>query len=510
MSDPLDDFLKSVAHQTSLGHLKRDQAFLRQVKQMCTHPGTTGAGNSRDMASVASAYRFAANEAVDLADLRRVRATSTFDRAPADETILVINDVSILDYWRHDTKQDRRAVGDGKGKGYEYVCNLAVSLESEQYLGVVHDCLISAEGPDDSEQIDYHANPLFTPLSETDPDRLACNHKHILDQHVEHIVSIAPEKKMVFVADREFDDHFIFTKVIRQKTDAVIRSNALRHVQVSESLTWLPKEEHRPKYAGLPLEDGYTCCAMKSLVKHVPVEPFKSLSLDGKGRICEPKVAKSTIDVSLGYFPVKLYRQAKRNKTYFQPEDYCDLNVVVVRETNPPADRKAIEWVLYTTLPIDTVEQRARIVRIYELRWLIESFFKYLKSGFGIEDLRYNNVRKTAIHLVAITLAAAFLCNLKTEVGLPRTGLIPGEDYPRVKEAAKNPNDTSIDANLRLFALLAVKGGWRGRKNDPISPLTLMKGYGIIQTILDIMEDSSGLLEELLKLRNVGGKDYCV
>jgi hypothetical protein len=109
---------------------------------------------------------------------------------------------------------------------------------------------------------------------------------------------------------------------------------------------------------------------------------------------------------------------------------------------------------------------------------------------------------------VAITLAAAFLCNLKTEVGLPRTGLIPEEDYPRIKEAAKNPNDTSIDANLRLFALLAVKGGWRGRKKDPISPLTLMKGYGIIQTMLDIMEDSSELLEELLKLRKEGGSDY--
>jgi hypothetical protein len=307
------------------------------------------------------------------------------------------------------------------------------------------------------------------------------------------------------VADREFDDYFVFDTVVRARDDVVIRSNATRNVQVDEALGWLPKENHTVKYAGLPRAEGHVCCGMKNLVKHVPLKPFKSLALDGKGRLCDPRVARSTADVSVGHFKVKLYRNAKRNKTYFPISEYVELNVVVVRETQPPPGRTPIEWILYTTLPVETEEQLRRVVRIYELRWLVENFFKYLKTGFAIEDLRYNNARKTAIHLVALTIAVSFLCNLKTEVGLPRTGLIPAEDYPRVKEAAKKPNDASIDTRLRLFALLAVQGGWRGRKGDPISPLTLIKGFGIIQTLLDVFEAAPGLLEEMSKLRREGG-----
>ncbi len=505
MSDALESFMKGIAAHTSLGHLKRDSAFLRQVKCLCSHPGKTGAGSCRDMASVVSAYRFAANKSVDLAELRRVRAKATLEMAAPDETLLVINDVSLLNYYNHESKEDRRAIGDGKGKGYEYVCNLAVGLESERYLGVLHDCLITAEGPDDLDQIDYHAKPLFAPLSQQAPSRLECNHKHILDSHVGHISHMAPQRNIVYVADREFDDYFVFDTVVRARDDVVIRSNATRNVQVDEALGWLPKENHTVKYAGLRRAEGHACCGMKNLVKHVPLKPFKSLALDGKGRLCDPRVARSTADVSVGHFKVKLYRNAKRNKTYFPISEYVELNVVVVRETQPPPGRTPIEWILYTTLPVETEEQLRRVVRIYELRWLVENFFKYLKSGFAIEDLRYNNARKTAIHLVALTIAVSFLCNLKTEVGLPRTGLIPAEDYPRVKEAAKKPNDASIDTRLRLFALLAVQGGWRGRKGDPISPLTLIKGFGIIQTLLDVFEAAPGLLEEMSKRRREGG-----
>lgn len=58
--------------------------------------------------------------------------------------------------------------------------------------------------------------------------------------------------------------------------------------------------------------------------------------------------------------------------------------------------------------------------------------FKYIKSGFKIEDLRLDSARKTAVHLVAATIAAAFICNLKGQVGIPRPGcLSPRRLRPR-------------------------------------------------------------------------------
>jgi IS4 transposase len=56
------------------------------------------------------------------------------------------------------------------------------------------------------------------------------------------------------------------------------------------------------------------------------------------------------------------------------------VNVVLVRESNPPPGEVAVEWILVTTLPIDTPEQVRQIVEYYWVRWNIEILFRMLKS----------------------------------------------------------------------------------------------------------------------------------
>jgi hypothetical protein len=80
MNQNLDQLLKAVAAHTSLGHAKRDNAFLRQIENLCTHPGGTGAGSSNSLPEAMSAYRFAANEAVDLSSLREARLATALVR----------------------------------------------------------------------------------------------------------------------------------------------------------------------------------------------------------------------------------------------------------------------------------------------------------------------------------------------------------------------------------------------------------------------------------------------
>src|SRR5205807_1604760 len=47
------------------------------------------------------------------------------------------------------------------------------------------------------------------------------------------------------------------------------------------------------------------------------------------------------------------------------------VNVVLVREPNPPPGETPVEWILVTTLPIDTIEQVRTIVEYYCVRWCI-------------------------------------------------------------------------------------------------------------------------------------------
>ena len=47
-----------------------------------------------------------------------------------------------------------------------------------------------------------------------------------------------------------------------------------------------------------------------------------------------------------------------------------------------------------------------------------------------------------------------------------------------------------------FFALLATYGGWRGRKHDPISPLTSMRGLRHLVTALELIDPAPGLLRQ--------------
>jgi len=205
---------------------------------------------------------------------------------------------------------DRRVVGDGKGKGYEYVCNLAVSLERECVIGVAHDCLINETGPDDSTIINYHADTIFDPLSRTDPERLECNHKHQYYCHFRHIQNNMADRQLISVGDREFDDQYFFGQCISMGQNFVIRSNSLRNIQI-KSVDWLPTTDYSIHYQGLPCSDGYVCADMKKIVGHIPLRAYKSIPLDGKGRHTDAHSAKQWADVSYGFCQVRLYRQFK-------------------------------------------------------------------------------------------------------------------------------------------------------------------------------------------------------
>ena len=46
-----------------------------------------------------------------------------------------------------------------------------------------------------------------------------------------------------------------------------------------------------------------------------------------------------------------------------------------------PRGVEPIDWVLYTSLPVPDLEEAMRVISYYEKRWLVEEYFKALKSG---------------------------------------------------------------------------------------------------------------------------------
>ena len=91
------------------------------------------------------------------------------------------------------------------------------------------------------------------------------------------------------------------------------------------------------------------------------------------------------------------------------------VNVVLVREPNPPAGEPPVEWMLVTTLPIDTPEQVRTIVEYYCVRWCIEIVFRTLKSGCRIERRRFEHIDRVqpclALYLI-VAWRTLFVCRM--------------------------------------------------------------------------------------------------
>src|SRR6195256_1628077 len=85
------------------------------------------------------------------------------------------------------------------------------------------------------------------------------------------------------------------------------------------------------------------------------------------------------------------------------------LTLVDVREVDPQVGTEPLHWRLLTTHSVTNAEQAWRIVEWYKQRWLIEQFFRILKTqGFRLEDSQVGTAERL-LKLVAIAAKAAVI-----------------------------------------------------------------------------------------------------
>jgi hypothetical protein len=85
------------------------------------------------------------------------------------------------------------------------------------------------------------------------------------------------------------------------------------------------------------------------------------------------------------------------------------LAIIDVREVNAGSDAEPLHWRLLTSHQIAKVEDAWRIVEWYKQRWIIEQFFRVLKTqGFRLEDSQIGTADRL-VKLVAIAAKAAVI-----------------------------------------------------------------------------------------------------
>jgi hypothetical protein len=162
-------------------------------------------------------------------------------------------------------------------------------------------------------------------------------------------------------------------------------------------------------------------------------------------------------------------------------EEGIEINLVHVREPQPPEGQPAVDWLLLTTEAIASVEDVERVVDIYRARWLIEEYFKALKSGCSYEKRQLSTLH-------ALTNALALFAPIAWRQLLMRSAAQEHQDAPAstvftqdelfvLKAKARKrcllpENPTVRDAFLSIAAL-----GGHLKRNGPPGWKTLNSGY---------------------------------
>jgi hypothetical protein len=155
------------------------------------------------------------------------------------------------------------------------------------------------------------------------------------------------------------------------------------------------------------------------------------------------------------------------------------LHCVCVDEVSAPDGVEPVRWRLWTRLPIDEPEQLLTIVDIYRTRWLIEEFFKALKTGCALEK-RQQESQASLLNVLALLAPIAWrlllLRNLAHEApDAPATEALTASQLDVLR--VLSPRRMSATPTVRESLLAVAALGGHIRNNGQPGWLVLGRGF---------------------------------
>jgi hypothetical protein len=158
------------------------------------------------------------------------------------------------------------------------------------------------------------------------------------------------------------------------------------------------------------------------------------------------------------------------------------VNVVLVSEVNPPPDEPPVEWLLLTSLPIESIEEVQQILDYYKVRWMIEVFFRVLKSGCRVEERLFEFMDRLLTCLGVYTIVAwrtLYVSRLgRSCPEMSCEAIFEPAEWKSVWKVVKRKDPPSEPPSLGVFIrIVAQLGGYINQKRrDPPGPQTLWIG----------------------------------
>jgi hypothetical protein len=388
--------------------------LIRLVEALSAHPSGSIPVASGGWAETKAAYRLLDNPALEWRDVLEVHTERTAERMREHSVVLCLQDTTELDF----TSQPGIA---GLGRlSYEaqhglYVHPTLVVTPQGLALGVV-DAWIWARGPKGEAAVKESV-------------RWVEGYEIVAD-----LAEQTPETRLIYIADREGDLRALMDQAARRGHPA----------------DWLVRAVHNRNTAA-----GETLWARVERTAALGVVEFTLPAAPGR--------------------PARTVRQTLYRDTVTLPArkhaPTVTVTAILAREEEPPPGEPPIVWRLLTNRSADSLEAVVELLEWYRRRWLVEIFFRILKSGCRVEALQLGTLERLERALVIYLIIAWRILHLVTWgrecPDLSCEVVFDPEEWQAAWIVAHREKPPDIPPPLgQIIRLIAGFGGFLGRTRD--------------------------------------------
>ena len=405
-----------------------------------------------DDAGLEGAYRFLSNHRVTPEAILAKHFEATRQRCEREQVVLIAHDSTSFSY-RHDGDREGlgRAQRGNKNSRQTFLAHFSLALSGDgtrRALGVAGlSTWTRGEAPTGTEYQRWEAQ--MRSSSEL----------------------LGGPENVIHLADREADDYEMFAALKRDGHRFVVRC---QHNRVLQSVP--EKVKLHEFVASIPATVERDAPINRRTTRDS--EPHRKMYPARDARTAHLCAAATTVTLP----------QSKNRRAHGMPDPpkSIELNVVRVWEPAPPNGEEPIEWYLYTTEPIDTLEQQLAIVDYYRARWTIEEYIKALKTGCDFERRQLQDY-EGLINLLAIFAPIAY------RMLLVRAQAHHAPDAPALSVVSQDELDVLRTLGRRklsdaptaqdIYLAIAQLGGYIKYKRTPPGWLTLARGFEELETL---------------------------
>jgi len=443
-----DEWAKQQFGEVALGDRRRNQRAQKMAAQMAREPLGSLPKQMKSWEAQKSAYRFLDNDAVSHKMLSEPHWKRTREESrQTGSVILMVQDFTELNYENHPATEGLGPLTNPFMQGLWVHNTLAILPQERRVLGLAY------------QQVWSREKRIYKGYESKAARRKRANRQSLRwVQAVEAVGKPPDQVKWVHVADRESDAFELFETILKTGADFCIRL-----VQERRLVEWTPEQPVYllKKVRGLP-EMGHRTL-------DIPASP---------GQVArQARLAVSWQSVTL-----------RKPRNTPGEERYVTAWVVRTWEKDPPPDIDPIEWILITSVPIQSLSDALERIEWYTCRWIVEEYHRCLKSGCNIEKSQLRHAERLQRLLAFLSILAVRLLQLRDlSRSTPHLLAIQHVDPLLVQIIALRSNKSPNNLSLGLFWMEVAKlGGFPARKSDGY-PGWLRLWRGWLQ-LLDIAE----------------------